>query len=315
MKTFEVIKCADRAEWLNARVSGIGASEISAVMGVSPWQTSFDLYDKKKAGGAEDDVLANNAAVKAGHFLEDAVARYYEDLSGRHVIKASAGDWIAIDPEHPWRRCSPDRTFFLSGNGGEKGVLECKTCRRPLDKDNLPLHYYCQVQWQLGILGYRIGVLAWLASGLDFDFVEIEFDPEFFAKLAAAADEWWENFQNGIPPKPTNAADVRALFPSPVADYAVADEMVTADWQSLKAIKEQIKGLQLREQELTDKICQAIGDKEGIATEGSDGRREVLATFKAQTSSRIDSARLKKERPDIYEEYAKATSTRVFRLK
>ena len=315
MKKFEVIKCADRAEWLNARVSGIGASDISAVMGVSPWQTSYGLYEEKKAGGAEDDVLANNAAVKAGHFLEDAVARYYEDLSGRHVIRASAGDWLAIDPEYPWRRCSPDRTFFISGNGGEKGVLECKTCRRPLDKDNLPLNYYCQVQWQLGILGYRLGVLAWLASGLDFDFVEIEFDPEFFAKLAAAADEWWDNFRNGIPPKPTNAADVRALFPSPVADYAVADWEVIADWHSLKIVRERIKELQVREQDLTDKICQAIGDKEGIATEGADGRREVLATFKSQTSSRIDSARLKKERPDIYEEYAKASSTRVFRLK
>ena len=67
MKKFEVIKCADRAEWLAARNSGIGASEISAVMGVSPWQTAYDLYEKKKAGGAEDDVLANNAAVKAGH--------------------------------------------------------------------------------------------------------------------------------------------------------------------------------------------------------------------------------------------------------
>ena len=30
---------------------------------------------------------------------------------------------------------------------------------------------------------------------------------------------------------------------------------------------------------------------------------------------RLDSARLKKERPDIYEEYVKVSSTRVFRLK
>lgn len=315
MKKFDVVKCANRAEWLNFRASGIGASEISAVMGVNPWMTSYALYAKKNAGGNEDDALANNAAVKAGHFLEDAVARYYQELSGRHVIKNSAGDWIAIDPEHPWRICSPDRTFFVNGNGGERGVLECKTCRKPLDKNNLPLHYYCQVQWQLGILGYRLGVLAWLANGLDFDYVEIEFDPEFFAKLTAAADEWWHNFQNDIPPTPTTAADVRTLFPSPVADYAVADEVAAADWNSLKLFKEQIKGLQLREQELTDKLCQVIGDKEGIVTEGADGRREVLATFKAQNSSRLDSARLKKEHPDIYEEYVKTSSTRVFRLK
>ena len=91
--------------------------------------------------------------------------------------------------------------------------------------------------------------------------------------------------------------------------------MAAADWRSLKTIKEQIKDLQTREQELTDKLCKAIGDKEGLTTEGEDGRREVLATFKAQNSSRLDSARLKKEHPDIYEEYAKTSSTRVFRLK
>ncbi len=147
------------------------------------------------------------------------------------------------------------------------------------------------------------------------DVLEIEFDPEFFAKLTVAADDWWNNFQNGIPPKPTTASDVRAIFPSPVADYAVADEMTAADWRSLKTIKEQIKDLQTRDQELTDKLCKVIGDKEGLATEGEDGRREVLVTFKAQTSSRLDSARLKKERPDIYEEYVKTSSTRVFRLK
>ena len=64
-----------------------------------------------------------------------------------------------------------------------------------------------------------------------------------------------------------------------------------------------------------------IRNEEGVGLyrtstrEGADGRREVLATFKAQTSSRIDSSRLKKEHPDIYEEYAKTSSTRVFRLK
>lgn len=314
MKQYEKIECANRNEWLAERAKGIGASEISAILGVNPWQSSYELYEKKKNGGAEDDALAQNAAVQAGHYLEDAVARYYADKAGKHVIKASAGDWLAVDPAHPWRRCSPDRTYFLNGDGGEKGVLECKTCRKALDKDGIPLHYYCQVQWQLGILGLRKGVLAWLASGLDFDFVEIAFDPIFFNKMAEAADEWWRNFTNGVKPSAATAADVRSLFPDPIADAATANEEDIAVWRELKSVKAHIKELETREKELTDVFCRAFGNCETLAAK-TDAGGDILATFKAQKSTRLDSASLKKEMPDIYERFSKTTTTRVLRLR
>ena len=54
----------------------------------------------------------------------------------------------------------------------------------------------------------------------------------------------------------------------------------------------------------------AFGDAEEIICNG-----EKLATWKTQTTKRLDSKRLKEELPDIATQYTKETETRVLRLK
>ena len=53
----------------------------------------------------------------------------------------------------------------------------------------------------------------------------------------------------------------------------------------------------------------AFGDAEEITHQGIR-----LATWKSQTSNRLDSTRLRAERPDIAAEYTKTTESRVLRL-
>lgn len=42
-----VIVCKDRAEWLEARRDGLGASDAAAVLGISPWKTNVQLWEEK----------------------------------------------------------------------------------------------------------------------------------------------------------------------------------------------------------------------------------------------------------------------------
>ena len=37
----------DREKWLNARRSGLGASEVAAVLGLSPWSTPYKVWRDK----------------------------------------------------------------------------------------------------------------------------------------------------------------------------------------------------------------------------------------------------------------------------
>ena len=121
-----IIRPKDRAEWLEYRKSGIGSSEVASILGLNPWQSPYQLWRQKKGLDAPKE---ETFAMKAGHYLEDAVSMFWSDATGREVIKSSSGDWIIVNNERPYLRASPDRTFWLSGtrkNNQNKGILECK---------------------------------------------------------------------------------------------------------------------------------------------------------------------------------------------
>ena len=130
-----------------------------------PVGNPYQLWRRKLGlDPAKDETFA----MKAGHYLEDAVAMFWHDETGREIIKRSAGDWIIANKERPYLQVSPDRTYWLSGmtkNNSNKGILECKTTQMKIDEDDLPKHWFCQVQYQLGVAELEQGSLAWLCSG------------------------------------------------------------------------------------------------------------------------------------------------------
>ena len=66
-----VIRPKDRAEWLEYRKDGIGSSEVATILGLNPWETPYQLWRRKKGLDAPKD---ETFAMKAGHYLEDAVS-------------------------------------------------------------------------------------------------------------------------------------------------------------------------------------------------------------------------------------------------
>ena len=60
MTTMVVPADAPEAVWLAARREGIGASEISAVLGISPWESPFSLFWRKVNAWEIDDAFSVN---------------------------------------------------------------------------------------------------------------------------------------------------------------------------------------------------------------------------------------------------------------
>ena len=56
-------------------------------------------------------------------------------------------------------------------------------------------------------------------------------------------------------------------------------------------------------------------DKMRVAESLTDSSGKTLATWKNQTRKAIDSTRIKKENPEIFEKYSKQTTSRVMRVK
>lgn len=295
-----IIRPTNREEWLTHRQEGIGSSEVATILGLNPWETPYQLWRRKKGLDAPKE---ETFAMKAGHYLEDAVSMFWHDETGRDIIKRSAIDWLILNADKPYMRVSPDRTYWLSDSrkNSDKGILECKTTQMTIDEEDLPKHWFCQLQYQLGVAELEQGSLAWLCSGRQFGYKDIALVPDFFQWIEEEVTKFWvDNIQGNIEPDATSVADVLLKYNRHTDGkiIEVADDIYTAV-NDLKALKEQIAQLDEQKDSLEEKIKLGFGDAEAISYGG-----QTIATWKApKPSEKFDAKAFAKAHPDLAKEF------------
>ena len=309
-----VIRPKNRAEWLKYRESGIGSSEVATIVGLNPWETPYQLW-RRKVG--LDEPKQENFAMKAGHYLEDAVAQFWHDETGQDIIKSSAGDWLIVNDERPYMRVSPDRTYWLADmphNNANKGILECKTTQMSIDADDIPKHWFCQVQYQLGVAELEQGSLAWLCSGREFGYKNLALVPDFFAWLVEEVDKFWlDNIQGKQEPTAANVQDILLKYNRHTNGKIVeVNEEIFVAYQELKEVRDELSAIEEKKSALEEKIKMGFGDAEAISYEG-----QTLATWKApKPSSKFDAKAFTAAHPDLAKEFTFQTQgARRFLLK
>ena len=295
-----IIRPKSRKEWLEVRKSGIGSSEVATIVGLNPWETPYQLW-RRKVG--IDPPKEENFAMRAGHYLEDAVSQFWHDATGRDIIKRSAGDWIIRDNKYPFLQVSPDRTYWLgeSRANDDKGILECKTTQMSIDADDLPKHWFCQVQYQLGVAGYTQGSLAWLCSARDFGYTDITLVPDFYEWLTDEVARFWnDNIQGGKEPDAVSVSDVLLKYNRHTngKSIEVSDDVFQAYLQ-LKDVRKELAELDERKEALEAKIKLAFTDAEALTHDG-----QTIATWRSpKPSRRFDTKRFQADHPDVAEGY------------
>ena len=315
---YRIIRPATHEEWLEERKKGIGSSDAGTIMGVSPFSTPRKLYEVRKGLRAPDP---ENDAMAEGHILEPAIAEWFAWKTGNIVDVTSEGDWMAVDTERDYLRVSPDRLWWPKGTPAEgqtlanARILEIKRTGKAVYKDDLPDYWYCQIQYQMGIMGVGSGALCWLsfAPGANhFDYVEIDFNPPFFDELIKRIDRFWhENLLAGICPPDINADDVLRSFPEArKGSEAEATENDHAMWKALKECRSQLKELGEREETLTDALKMATGGCEALVfTDRDTGEVKTLATWKNSSRTVFDEDTFKADRPDLWDRYTSTQTT------
>lgn len=315
MNNVTIIRPESREEWLEIRKSGIGSSEVATIVGLNPWETPYQLWRRKKG---LDEPKQENAAMRNGHHLEDAVSKMWNDVTGREIIKRSAIDWIIRDNDRPYLQVSPDRTYWLgeSRSPEDKGILEIKTTRMKVDPEDLPKYWFAQVQYQLGVAGYTQGSLAWLSAGQGFDFgyQDLKLVPDFFGWLIEEVDKFWtDNILGGKEPNAVSVADVLLKYNRHTDRKIIecSDEAFEA-YQNLKEVKKEIKALEERQEAFEETIKMAFGDAEALSYGG-----DTIATWKAPKESlKFDAKTFQAEHPDLVKPYLQVTQgARRFLLK
>lgn len=314
--SYTIHRPKSREAWLELRKGGIGSSEVGTILGLNPYETPYQLWRKKKG---LDAPTPENFAMRAGHYLEDAVSLFYQDETGNEIIKSSAGDWLIINNERPFLRVSPDRTCWKRGMARKhdnKGIVECKTTQKEIDGDSLPQHWFCQLQYQLGVAELNWGAIAWLTAGREFGYRDLTFDKDFYDWMIEEITRFWVDcIQGNQEPLAINVEDVILKSPRHITGKMLnADEQIIAELAELKEVREELAALDQRKKAIEESIKMTMGDAEALVLPNTD---DVLCTWKAgKDRPKFDDKRFAQEHPDMYAQYTKTTAgTRTFLIK
>lgn len=287
--------------WLQVRQGGIGSSEVATIIGLNPYETLYQLWRRKKG---LDEAQPENFLMKLGHYLEDCVSRLWADDTGYELIADSAAEFIVQDSEHPFLQVSPDRLYHINETPYEdmyKGILECKTTQMRINPDELPKHWFCQLQYQLGIAGLQHGALAWLTAGREFGHREFDFDSDFFAYIKEEAIRFWQDCIIGNrEPDIVDPEDLSTKFAihSEGVYVEMGDDMVETV-SELKGVNEQLSVLEARKRSMENTLKSLIGEAEGLTYQGA-----TVATWKTgKGKAKFDFNRFEEEHPALAIEY------------
>lgn len=293
----QIIRPKTHEEWLAIRQLGIGSSDVGTILGLNPYETPYQWWRQRKSGESK----AETFAMRAGHYLEDAVARFWVDATNRKVIKSSAGDWLYRSTEAPHLQASPDRLYWTSDSRKAKGILECKTTQRTIDADDLPKTWFCQVQYQMGVAEIESASIAWLTAGREFGFRDLQFNPQFYKWLTEQVNEFWQRYIVGDEEPPmTTAADVLLKYPKHTEERVIeCSEEVALACDKFNELRDQLKSIEAEQDKLLDKIKLAFDDAEAITFGG-----KTLATWRASAPRKqFDHKAYLADHPEVMEQY------------
>lgn len=275
-----LIETGTEAEWLAARRQGVTASEIAVVMGLSPYDSPFALYHRKRG---ELPGIEENDAMALGRHMESYVA---DQFTKRHPEFTVIGDGRTLfaHPGRPWQMATPDRQVYEVSGMADRlrrneplALLECK-----IDaggdgwgedgSDQIPVHYRCQILWQCDVMTAR----NWYLACLDWRSRKIRVyegtvDDQAEADLRLMRIEalaFLDRLQGcgGPPPadwRPATAAALKHLHPS-LEDREAIVGVRTAI--SYRAACRRYKEAEQRKNEMTNRLRAEMGSARTAVT-------------------------------------------------
>jgi len=285
---------------LERRRSGIGASEIATLAGISPWGAPIEVWRSKVEGLQKDATYR----MDLGSEVEAPFARVWARRRGLYLAQVDT-------LQHPAKRyalATPDRAVYLSATKRGDGrklrprvddadmLLQVKSSswrmRRqwgdgvkvyvdpgddaPQFTDEIPDEYWVQVQWEMAVAGvHECAVIV------DFDKTElfefrVRFSAEIFGRLYDLAERFMrDHVEPKVPPPPDwseqYATFVSARFPSERDRKAplrpVMHDQQPELWAAIErlALMREVKARAALDVETARRVVElAIGDGAGL---------------------------------------------------
>jgi putative phage-type endonuclease len=282
----------------NNRHDYIGSTEIAAIIGVSPYQTAYDVWLHKKLKVEKIFSEGTLERMRWGLLLEPILL---EEASQRLQLKYTG---IQVHVRHHLYQFLGSTADGLT----QIDVIEGKTTGlfNKSYTDEIPEEYYVQGNYHCGMHGKQRCIYPVLMGGQKFKTYVIEFDKEFYDFCVDACVKFWNKYVIGNEDHPIPPERIDAVKDS----VCVANEEVILTLENLKKIKSKIKILETEKEKYELEIKTHMAESEILW----DQFDKKLCTWKQGERTSFDNKKIEEFLGDKVNEFKKKTTYRTLRV-
>lgn len=266
----------DKKHWLELRAKDVTSTEASALFGLSPYMTEFELWHTKKSG--DIITLEENERMKWGNKLEPVIAQTIAEDNDWDIRPMD--EYISLDSH----RMGSSFDFAI----GDHGILEIKNVDGLVFRDKwvvedgqvveAPPHIEIQCQHQLAVSGRSLLYIGALVGGNQLAMIKRERDENIIKMIKSKVMGFWSSIHEGVEPKPNFENDgefISKLYsntdPDKIIDLTENDE-TTEEYNNLvleytNIVKEE-KILAKKKSGAKAKLLMKMGDAEKVKAPG-----------------------------------------------
>lgn len=294
-------------EWLRLRKTGIGGSDVGAICGVNKYSSPVKIYQDKTTDTITE---INNEATRIGHDLEDYCARRFMEETGLKVRKSN---FMFRSTEHPFMLADVDRLVI-----GEDAGLECKTTNilnaSQWKNGQIPISYVMQCYHYMYCTGRKTWYIACVILGKEFVYRKLTWNDDIINNIVSIEYDFWQNnVLKGIMPEPDGSSSSDNIISSmfPTAENKDVIKLTGFDEKLSKrdSLISEISQLEKEKKKIEQEIQIKMEDSEFAENDTHRIKWSNVETV------RLDTQRLHKELPNIYNQFLKKTVSRRFQIK
>ena len=293
-----------REEWLALRKQGIGGSDAAAACGLSRWNSPLGLWLEKTSS---DKQSVYNEAMFWGTTLEPVIRDVFSTKIGKVV---EVMPYIFQSEDYPFMIADIDG--IIREDDGSVSLVEIKTVsafKAGEWADGLPAEYYIQIQHYLAVCELPRAYVVYLIGGNELHYELVERDEETISTIIMLESAFWDKVvRRQKPDVDENSAEAldQLYHASNKTSIILPDEAdkLLDDYMAIKAIEDDVKK---QKNLLENQLKSMLGE-----AECAKSRNGFSVSWKEAVSTRLDTAALKKEQPDLVAKYTVRSCYRRF---
>ena len=303
-------------EWFEKRRETIGASEASAVCGLSRWAQPLTVYQRKVEGGEQKREMTEEQ--RMGHRFESGILDEYDYrtdqllvrkvpmlIHEKHKFISATPDAIAVPhfvsnthpsgPGFTYRSCMKDVNdhSFSSYKMGEVvwvcdvGSIAAKPSRKPNDwgdegTDDIPVEYIMQAQQQMAVINAeRCDIPCLHFHSGKVKVYSVDRNEDIISEIVKASAEMMERIENRDPPEANWAHSGTLDLMKAMYDVTESSKELThlsvSLWDEMEVWKSQRNAIDKRIKSNKARILDELGEcADGMLPDGRQIRRRMV---------------------------------------